>query len=163
MEENVKAQFIPGTNIEMLKEPVFIKSGITMPYTYSVGDFGSKFFTELRDNARIFGVRCPTCNRVLIPPRSTCGWCFSKLDEWVELSDKGTLVTYTIVHYPSAVHPVKPPIVYGIIQLDGADTGLAHLIGEVAPESLKIGVRVRAVFKEKREGNILDIDYFKPL
>jgi hypothetical protein len=55
------------------------------------------------------------------------------------------------------------PIVYGIIQLDGADTGFVHMLGEVDPEQLRVGMRVQAVFKKEREGNILDIKYFKPL
>jgi len=39
-------------------------------------------------------------------------------------------------------------------------------LGEVDnPDELKIGMRVKAVFKEKkdREGSILDIKYFKPI
>jgi uncharacterized OB-fold protein len=58
---------------------------------------------------------------------------------------------------------VEPPLVYGIIQLDGADTGLVHMLGEVEPEQLRIGMRVQAVFKEERVASILDIKYFKPL
>jgi uncharacterized OB-fold protein len=50
-----------------------------------------------------------------------------------------------------------------VIKLDGADTGLTHIIGEADPSEVKIGMRVEAVLKENREGNILDIKYFKPL
>jgi uncharacterized OB-fold protein len=37
------------------------------------------------------------------------------------------------------------------------------MLGEVDPEQLRVGMRVQAVFKEKREASILDIKYFKPL
>ena len=79
------------------------------------------------------------------------------------MSDKGTLITYTVCHQPSRVQPVEPPIVYGIIQLDGADTGIVHMLGEVDLEQLRIGMRVQAVFKENRQASILDIKYFKPM
>lgn len=36
-------------------------------------------------------------------------------------------------------------------------------LGEVDFDQLKIGMKVQAVFKEERVGNILDIKYFKPL
>jgi uncharacterized OB-fold protein len=49
------------------------------------------------------------------------------------------------------------------VKLDGADTGMVHFIGEVKPADIKIGMKVKAVFKDKREGNILDIKYFKPV
>jgi uncharacterized OB-fold protein len=136
---------------------------IYIPNTYSAGAVGSRFLIELRDNKRIMGIRCPTCNRVYVPARSACKDCFAQLNEWVEVSNKGTLLTYTVCHQPNRVQPAEPPLVYGIIQLDGADTGFVHMMGEVEPEQLRIGMRVQAVFKEKREASILDIKYFKPL
>lgn len=145
------------------QKPVSIAGAIIMPYMYYAGSTGSRFFIELRDNKRIMGIRCSKCNRVYVPPRSTCLGCFGKLKEWVELDSRGTLESYTFVQYPLPVHPLIAPFAYGIIKLDGADTGLTHFIGEVEPEELKIGMRVKPVFKEKREGNILDIKYFKPL
>ena len=136
---------------------------IYIPNTFSAGAVGSRFLIELRDNKRIMGIRCPTCNRVYVPARSVCKDCFAQLNEWVEVSDKGTLLTYTVTHQATRVQPMEPPLVYGIIQLDGADNGFVHMLGEVDPEQLRIGMRVQAVFKEKREASILDIKYFKPL
>jgi hypothetical protein len=82
----------------------------------------------------------------------------------VELGDTGTLLTYTVVRYSvPSIQPMQPPFAYGIIKLDRADTGIAHLLGEVEPDDIKVGMRVQAVFKEKREGNMLDIKYFKPV
>ncbi len=136
---------------------------IYIPNRYSAGAVGSRFLIEIRDKKRITGTRCPTCNRVYVPARSICKDCFGQLDEWVEVSDKGTVLTYTVCNQPNPVQPVETPLVYGIIQLDGADTGLVHMLGEVNPEQLRIGMRVQAVFKEQREASILDIKYFKPL
>jgi uncharacterized OB-fold protein len=150
---------------EKLEEmDVWIYHGqIYIPNTYSAGAVGSRFLTELRDRKRIMGTRCPTCNRVYVPARSVCKDCFGQLDEWIEVSDKGTVLTYSVCHQPNPVQPVEPPLIYGIIQLDGADTGLVHMLGEVDPEQLRMGMRVQAVFKEERVASILDIKYFKPL
>ena len=59
------------------------------------------------------------------------------------------------------------------ISADGTSTlesgpimgGIMHLMGEVDPQDVKIGMRVQAVWKapEEREGAITDILYFKPL
>ncbi|MGB2884372.1 MAG: Zn-ribbon domain-containing OB-fold protein [Dehalococcoidia bacterium] len=136
---------------------------IYIPNTYSAGAVGSRFLIELRDKKRIMGTRCPTCNRVYVPARSICKDCYGQLDELVEVSDKGTLLTYTVCNQPNPVQPVESPVVYGIIQLDGADTGFVHMLGEIDPEQIRIGMRVQAVFKDEREASILDIKYFKPL
>jgi uncharacterized OB-fold protein len=149
---------------KMEGKDVWIYHGqIYIPNTYAAGAVGSQFLIALRDKKTIMGTRCPTCNRVYVPARSVCKDCFGQLDEWVEVSDKGTLLTYTVCQQSSRVQPVEPPIVYGIIQLDGADTGIVHMLGEVDLEQLRIGMRVQAVFKENREASILDIKYFKPL
>ena len=136
---------------------------IYIPNIYSAGAVGSRFLTELRDSKRIMGTRCPACNRVYVPARSVCKDCFGQLDEWVEVSDKGTVLSYSVCHQLNPVQPVEAPLVYGIIQLDGADTGLVHMLGELDFEQLRIGMRVQAVFKEERAASILDIKYFKPL
>lgn len=146
-----------------VREPIIVHQGFIVSYEYAAGEAGSRFYVELRDKGNILGTRCPQCSKVYVPPRTTCGACFGKLDEWVKLKAEGTLMTYTVVHYSLPVHPVGTPFAYGIIRLDGADTGLTHLLGEVDLESIRIGMRVKAVFKEDRQGNILDIKYFKPL
>ena len=151
--------------VEKLKDlDVFVYHGkIYIPNTYTAGAVGSRFLIELRDNKRIMGTKCPACDQVYVPARSVCKYCFAQLDEWVEVSDTGTLQTYTVAGHMNGVQPVNPPIVYGIIQLDGASTGLVHMLSEVDFEKLVIGMRVKAVFAEKRVGSILDIKYFRPL
>jgi uncharacterized OB-fold protein len=138
---------------------------IYIPNTYSAGAVGSRFLIELRDNKKIMGTRCPTCNLVYVPARSACRDCYGELSEWVEVSQKGTLLTFTVTYQSNPIQPVSTPIAYGIVQLDGADTGFVHMLGEVDPEKLKVGTKVKAVFKSKKErqGSILDIKYFKPL
>ncbi len=144
-------------------KPLVYESRIKVPYTWSVGEVGSRFLIELRDHKKIYGTRCSKCDRVYLPPRKTCGNCFSNLHEWVEVGPQGTLITFTTVHYTSSVMPMKPLFAYGIILLDKASTGLVHLLGEVNFEEIKSGMRIEAVFKDERIGDILDIRYFKPV
>ncbi|MFQ5759138.1 MAG: Zn-ribbon domain-containing OB-fold protein [Candidatus Bathyarchaeia archaeon] len=144
-------------------ENVVITSKIVLPFSYAAGRTASRFFTELRDNQRIMGKRCPKCNRVIVPPRKICGKCFAETSEWVEVSNKGTLITYTTVYKKMPHLPKGRTLTYGIIRLDEADTNIVHFLREVDPKKIKPRMRVQAVFKEKREGNILDIDYFKPI
>jgi hypothetical protein len=132
-------------------------------YLNYAGSICSKFLIELRDNKRILGIKCPQCNRVLVPARPTCARCFAQTQTWAEVSDTGNLVTYTIVHETLPCYPAGPPIIYGVIQLDGADTGLLHLLGEVEPKNVHIGMRFQAVFNEERKGDIRDIKYFRPV
>lgn len=131
---------------------------------YYAGRMGSLFFVTLRDEKKILGVRCAKCERVFWPPRSTCGRCFSKLSEenMLEIGPDGTVETFTLITYAEPVHPRPAPFIYAIIKLDGADTGMAHFIDEVDFERVEIGMRVQPVFAATRNGNMLDIAYFRP-
>ncbi len=144
-------------------EPLVYESRIKVPYSWAVGEIGSRFLTELRDHKKILGTKCSACAIVYLPPRGHCGRCFSDHLEWVELGSQGTLITYTIVRYEAPSMPMKPPFALGIVLLDGANTGLVHLIGEIDFSKIRSGMRVEAVFKEERVGDIMDIKYFRPV
>ena len=140
------------------------QSRIKLGYTWWLGEVGSRFYRELREHCRIWGLKCPECGLVYVPPKANCPKCFHRMNEWVELGDAGRLTTFTVVHYSvPLIQPQDPPFALGIIRLDGADTGFTHLLGEVDFHNIEVGMRVQAVFREKRVGNLLDIQYFKPV
>ena len=144
-------------------EPMVHESRIKVPYSWSVGDTGSRFLTEIRDHKKILGKKCEACETVFVPPRKMCPRCFKDTGPWIEVGPQGTLKAHTVVRYDNSLQPVKPPVIYGIIQLDGSSTGLVHLLGEVDLDNLAAGLRVEPVFQENREARILDIAYFRPL
>lgn len=141
-------------------EGLTLKGQIRVPYTWWVGEVGSRFLMALRDECKILGNRCKVCNTVYVPPRKNCGRCFVNIDAWVELGREGVVTAHTIVRFEYPLQPVKPPFAYAVIKLDGADVGLVHIVKKDL-ERLRNGVRVRAVFKEQRTGHILDIDSFQ--
>ena len=117
----------------------------------------------LRDEKKIKGTKCSKCNRVFVPPKKMCPTCFSENSEWVDVSDEGTVRSFTVARKKLASLPKNPPVIYGLIQLDGADTSILHFIEGIDPEKVTIGMKVKAHFSEDRKGNILDIAYFKPV
>lgn len=144
-------------------EELVLSGRIKVPYTWWVGETGSRFFVSLRDEGKILGTWCPDCDMVFVPPRKACGRCFNQDMSWREVGPRGTLVTYTTPGYREDIHPLDPPFAYGIIKLDGADTGLTHLLSEYEEGQLKCGLRVAPVFSGNPEGTILDIRYFRPV
>jgi uncharacterized OB-fold protein len=145
-------------------EDLTLKGQINVPYTWSVGEVGSRFLTALRDEQKILGNRCPGCNTVYVPPRKNCGSCFRNIDnnQWTEVGPEGVVTAFTIVRYDYPLQPAKAPFACAIIKLDGVDVGFVHLIRK-GLEKLKSGVRVRPLFKKERTGHILDIDSFELL
>jgi len=149
--------------IELEKEWGFSIAGkLEIPYRYFAGAFQSKALAMLRDDGKIMAVKCPKCKKVLIPPRSNCEICFSKLNELVEVGPNGKLVNWTVVNYGEPIHARKAPYILGLILLDGADTPITHFVDGIAPEKLKAGIALKPVLEKDRRGSILDIQHFAP-
>jgi len=152
---------------EKRKDLVVLESGeMEQPFKWAAGAYGSRFLTEIRDNKKFVGAKCPKCGKVYVPLRRVCGPCFQELTELVPVSDEGEIVTYTVVSFgfvdPSTGKQKPVPYGYAAIQLDGADTFLLHFVDETDPEKIKIGARVKAVFEDdgKRTGSLLDVKHF---
>ena len=144
-------------------DPLVHQSRISVPYSWWAGDTASRFFVALRDEKKILGTRCAACNRTFVPPRKTCPTCFGEDIEWVDVAATGTLESFTVARRQLAALPKKAPVAFGLIRLDGADTGILHYLDEVAPEEIRIGMRFEACFAAAPQGNILDITHFKPI
>lgn len=143
-------------------EPMVLHSMINVPYSWWAGETASAFLKSLRDDKMILGRRCADCGTVYVPPRKVCPVCFKDM-EWEKVSDTGTLLTYTVVLRKLAALPKDPPVIYGLVKLDGADTSILHIINEIDPSKVTIGMRVKARFSEERKGTIRDIEYFAPI
>ncbi|MBC8176098.1 MAG: Zn-ribbon domain-containing OB-fold protein [Deltaproteobacteria bacterium] len=144
-------------------ERMVLAGKVDLPFSYSAGRTASRFFVELRDHQKIMGKRCPRCLRIIVPAQLFCKECFVETDEWVEVGPEGTLLTFTVVYRKENHHPREAPLAYGIIRLDGADTSIVHLLEETDVTKLEHGMSVRALFSEKREGHIMDIECFCPV
>ena len=144
-------------------EPRVYESRIKVPYAWQAGETASRFLLSLKNEKKFLGKKCSKCTKVLVPPRKSCPYCFVETGDWVNVSDVGVVETFTTVRRDTGILPMEPPFVYAVIKLDGADTGLVHIVGDVKPEEVKEGMRVKAVFAEERTGKMLDVRYFKPV
>ncbi len=143
-------------------EPLVVKSKISVPYHWWAGETASAFFIKLRDEQKISGTWCAACKKLFLPPRKTCPLCFSAQIEWKTVQPVGTVTAFTVVRRQLAAMPRKAPVIYAMIKIDGTETGLLHILDEVKPGDVKIGMRVEAKFAEVRKATIFDIEYFRP-
>src|SRR3954447_3589336 len=142
-------------------------TGIVVPieldYLYAASPEESLFYTSLEEG-RLVGQRCPTCAKVYIPPRSACPADGTPTAEEIELPDTGTVTTFCIVNVPFLGQRITPPYVSAYILLDGADIAFLHLILDIPAEEVRMGMRVKAVWKPRDQWGttIENIDHFTP-
>ena len=136
---------------------------VELDYLYAASPEESAFYRGLAEG-RILGQRCPKCGKVYVPPRSACPADGVATTDEVELSETGTITTFCIVNVPFLGQKITPPYVSAYILLDGADIAFLHLILDIPADEVRMGMRVKAVWKPREEWGttIENISHFSP-
>jgi len=138
------------------------KESWNIGYDHALGETASYFFTQVRDNAQIYGRRDPKSGRVLVPPRAFSDQTLEPTTEWVKVGPGGRIEAFTIVYEEFKTLP-DPPYAFGYVLLDGADTAIGGFFRGIdlkdpakAAQLLKLGTRVMTRFADDRKGSVLD-------
>ncbi len=148
---------------EFESDPFAVNARLDTAYAWDAGVAVGGFLRGLEEG-RILGRACPECGRVLVPPRVFCERCFRPTTRWEPVADTGVVQTFSLCHVSWDMRRLAEPEIPAVIAVDGSDGGLLHLLGEVRPEDVRVGMAVEAVWKPEaeREGSIRDIRYFRP-
>jgi uncharacterized OB-fold protein len=171
-----KIRHFPGTPLSEKDfeqgKILFRHDELKADYAWDTGIGIGAYLSSLK-NGIILGSACYTCKKIVVPPRTVCEWCFEPMDEYIPLKDTGTVNTFSLCYVTWDVLRITEPEIPIVVQLDGTSSlksgpimgGIMHLLGEVEPQQVKIGMRVQAVWKkpEDRQGAITDILYFRPI
>lgn len=121
-----------------------------------MSDFTHGTFQTFLGEHRLMASRCTDCDEVYLPPRPLCPRCHGDRLEWVEMSGKGTLATFTAVHVGltamiEAGYDRTHPYVTGIVQLDEGPMISAQILGVdgTSPEEIRLGSPMRVAFVDR--------------
>ncbi len=137
---------------------------IYLPYRFTAGRAPARFLAQVRRGV-LTGQRCPRCEKVYVPPRGSCAACGVATEEEVVLPDKATVESFTIVYLPIPNNPIEPPYIVANLVLDGAHISFIHLLSECDNQTVRIGQRVQAVWKDPEDWDYAldNIRYFRPI
>ncbi|MEU6820417.1 zinc ribbon domain-containing protein [Streptomyces atriruber] len=125
--------------------------------TPSVDDDGAPFW-EYAAQGELRIQTCTACGELRFPPRPCCPHCQSFDSTWRRMSGRGRIWSYVFPHPPLLpAYAARPG--YNAIIVELADAPRIRLVGNlvtepgaplnsVAPDRLRIGAKVQAVFEE---------------
>ncbi len=109
---------------------------------------------------RLVVQQCRSCRQVWHPPLPSCPHCHSADLGWSAASGTGTVYTYTVVRHPTHfAFADKIPYVIALVELTEGPRLVTGITG-CAPDEVRVGLPVRAVFREVSPG--VTIPYFEP-
>jgi uncharacterized protein len=118
----------------------------------------SAVFWEAAAEQRLVAQRCGDCGRLRHPPRPMCPQCNSLSIEVLELSGRGTLYSYSVLHHPQ--HPAFDyPVLAALVDLDEGVRLVSSLTG-VEPADIRIGMPLEVDFEAREGGTCVPV--FRP-
>ena len=89
----------------------------TLAYPPRVTAFTATFWDGLREG-KFRTTRCLRCRHITFPPKPVCPECWSDDLEWIDLSGRGILRSYTEVSAAPAIFAAEAPYVLCLVDLD---------------------------------------------
>ena len=91
---------------------------------------------------------CEGCGKLHYYPRGVCPHCMSTKLGWKEVKGTGTIYTYSVMR------AAKPAYVIAYVTLDEGLSMMTNIV-DVEPDKVKIGQKVKVVFKPTEGGGKL--------
>jgi uncharacterized OB-fold protein len=102
------------------------------------------FATHLKDG-RIMASCCLACGEQSFPPRADCARCRSGAFEFVELSGRGMVHTFTTIAAAPAGFEDRTPYTLGLVDLEEGGRALAEFGDGFPAADIRIGLAVQLV------------------
>jgi len=122
----------------------------------------ARFWREIPQRYNLIGDKCGVCGQVFFPPRESCPKCrrksMGKIKE-KQLSGKGEVITYSIIHVGPEAFEEQVPYPIAIIQLDEGPRITAQIV-DCDINDVKIGMKVEAVFRKIQQDGSTGAIYY---
>jgi uncharacterized OB-fold protein len=121
--------------LDVTLKPLPTPSEVSAPYWHGLKEH------------RVLMQRCTSCNRLQFYPRSGCRSCGGTELVWDEMSGRGTVYSYTVIHRaPFAAFAKDVPYVYALIALDEGPRVIATIDTDI--DRVEVDMPVQAIFDD---------------
>jgi hypothetical protein len=120
-----------------------------------VENHDSKHFWQGLRDGKLLIQQCQQCGTLRHPPQPMCEACQSLRWSTIESTGKGSIYSYTVMHYPE-IPPFDYPNAIVLVDLDEGVRLVSQLRGS-EPENIAIGQRVQAWIEPVQENLSLPI------
>ena len=105
-------------------------------------------FWEAAKRHELVMPRCTICDHLFFYPRSECPRCLSNHLEWMQVSGRGRLHTYTLVYQPAnAAFRDDAPYIYAVVQLDEGPRMVSNVV-QCEIDAVRVDMPLEVIFDD---------------
>lgn len=120
-----------------------------MPKPLPLPDLDSAPYWAAAREHRFIAQRCAACATLLFPPKARCPACLTSELAWVDLSGRGTIYSFCVMHL-NLIPGYSPPYVVAVVELE--DQPGLHVTANIldcAVADVRIGMPVKVTFEDR--------------
>lgn len=117
------------------------------------------FFWRAAGQGRLVAQRCAACGLLRHPPAVGCPACHCLDHDVVELSGRGQVYSYALLHHPRSPR-FRYPVVAVLVDLEEGVRVVSNLV-DVDPADIRVGLPVEVAF-EPTDDEELAVPVFRP-
>ena len=118
------------------------------PLPRLVNEAVSRPFWDAAKRHELVMPRCLNCSNMFFYPREQCPNCYSDNTEWVPVSGKGRVYSYTVVYQPAnRAFQEEAPYIFAIVQLNEGPRIPTNLL-ECEIDGVELEMPVEVVFDD---------------
>ncbi|MEM4911559.1 MAG: Zn-ribbon domain-containing OB-fold protein, partial [Metallosphaera sp.] len=91
--------------------------------------------------------KCDKCGKIYFPPQRDCSECMNSNLKYVELSNEGELLTYTIINVKPSSFSHYPDYIVGVVRLKEGVNILGWV--NVNPKEIKVGMKLKIIITRR--------------
>ncbi len=98
--------------------------------------------------------KCVDCGAIIAPPSGSCYSCGSSNMTWGDISGKGKLVSFTVIHVAPDQFADEAPYYVAIVELPEGTRVSARLLGfdPLKPQEVKLGIDLKLDYARGKSG-----------
>ena len=100
-------------------------------------------FVKYLEEGEIVATKCKACGKLYFPPRADCVYCLSNDVEWIPLSGRGRLITYTTAYFAPA--GFEAPYTLAVAELEEGVRVFTRISKDVKQDEIELGMNVKLV------------------
>ncbi|MBM4226427.1 MAG: hypothetical protein FJ164_01570 [Gammaproteobacteria bacterium] len=128
-------------------------------FPYPVPEPGTEPFWEGCNAERLLMQRCNACRKLRWHPAPLCIWCQHEEHEWVPVSGRGRIHTWTVITHP--VHPAAvdhvPYVVVEVALDEQSDLRMVSNLVDCDPVDIVMDAAVEVCFRRHASGQKLPV------
>jgi uncharacterized OB-fold protein len=127
-----------------------------VPIKPAISEINKPFWDGCRAH-RLLAQQCTQCRERRYPAAAVCPSCLATGYEWCELSGRGELFSYIIVH--RGYHPYwaqRVPYNVALVELEEGLRMFSNIVG-TSNEKLRVGQKVKVAFEQRAEDLVVPV------